>query len=140
MRNVHSMNQRMTHWTNHHKVFSFIVFSISIDMMYAKDIFLFIISAFFTGLNNSFSFPKPTKVIGTIWLCFMQISCSICAYFRTIFSYSRWRIQEKFSTQKTFMMFFSTDLRTIFSSFQPIKRYFKIYSTTHTQTVKHICP
>ena len=47
------MNQRMAHWTHNQQIFSIIIFSILIYMVYPEKVWEFIISAFFTFIQIS---------------------------------------------------------------------------------------
>ena len=62
MRNMLPMNQRMTIWTNNHKVISFIIFSVAINMMYAKNIWNFIIATLFAVFYISPTFKCFSKI------------------------------------------------------------------------------
>lgn len=119
MRNVHSMNKRMTVGTKNQKIFSFIIISIFINMVNTKNFFYFIISAFFTFFYYSPSQPKSSKIIWFIRFCFIYMPHSIGARMRTKFPFSRRTITKFFITEQTNIMFsfsisfISTFYRTI---------------------------
>ena len=122
MRNMLTVNKRMTIGTYNHKILSFIVLPVAVNMVYTKYFLGFIISAFFTFLDNSFSLPKSSKIIRTIRLVLMKIAHAISTGMRTIFSFSTRRIMKFFSAQKTIIFFHHASARTQFGRFQSVGR------------------
>ncbi len=102
MRNMFSMNEGVTHGTQNHQIFSFIIFRIFINMMNSKNFLYLIISTFFTSLNNTSSFPKCTESIRIFRFQNMLIPSFICTWFGTIFSYFTWSVVKLFITQFTY--------------------------------------
>jgi len=121
MYNMFMMNERMTVRTYYHQIFSFIIFSIFINMMYSKNIFIFIISTYFALFNKSSSFKSisNTRKINVIFWVSLIISS---AFYRTKSIIFRRRSQKvitaiftlKFLRSFSFLRSMITYPRTIF--------------------------
>lgn len=136
----------MTIWTNDHQVFSFIIFSVSIYMMYTKYIFYLIISALLTLLKKSASFHSIAK-IAKISISFRS-SLEFSPTFRSTKSISpRRRTKKLFFTSLTFVFNRSssflrtmvTKSRTIFSFVTSRRNVFEFFLTYFAVSFYPLC-
>lgn len=120
--------------TQNLKIFSPIIVVIFVDMMDSENFFNFIISTYFTFIDDAPSLPKFSEIICFFWFNIMYYTCLVRTCFRTIFSFSI-RVMQEFGRAMKAKMFYLHSLtffRTVFSSFLSIFSYTKIFETNFT--------
>ena len=102
MNNMFIMLHGMTIGTKHHQIAKFIIISIFINMMNAKNLFAFIKAAKLTTFQHST--PKHVFSNGCKLGFPGVFTTFIYTSFRTIFSASGRRVKERFMAMMTFML------------------------------------
>lgn len=146
MRNMLSMDKRMTIWTNYKQIFSFIVFPIFIFVMNSKNFFYFIISANFTFLNNISFFPKFSKIC-SITITFSRSLIKSSAFWSAKFISFTWRTHKFYMASSTFIFLTSSTFlrsviaqsRTIFCFITSRRNMIKFLTTNTTNCFNLFC-
>ena len=101
MRYMFMMNHRMTIWAYYKQIIQFVIMSIFINMMNAKNFFTLIKTAFLTFFKHTTANHIFTNSAKNCFPCFFRFF--VYTFFGAIFSASGWGIKKFFMAMSAFM-------------------------------------